>query len=401
MPGLGRRTFAPGEVLTATNVMGYLQDQAVMNFAGTAARGSAIGSAVSQGMVSYLDDTNSIEVYKTVGTAVAGWEPVNLAQSPNIIINGGLDIWQRGTSFAVGIGVPYTADRWQVIRGSGTAGMTVSRQATGLTSFQYCLRAQRDSGDTNTTAALQVFQSIESAESIKLAGKTVTFSFYARAGANFSATGSAVNFALKTGTSTDANVRVGGFSGSATDIANTNFTLTTSWARYFVTATVPANSTQLGFIFSYTGTGTAGAADFFDITGVQLEAGSTPTVFRRNANSVQGELATCQRYYWRWTQEVNLQSTAIGYLWGAGEMLFHFNTPVQLRATPTTVGYSAPSATYFLGNGTNYTGATNPVSVWGSRNHVSFLFTGTGATTNQVAHVRPPLNTFFFADAEL
>ena len=67
MPGLGRRTFAPGEVLTATNVMGYLQDQAVMTFAGTAARGSAIGTAVSEGMVSYLADSDFIEFYN--GTA--------------------------------------------------------------------------------------------------------------------------------------------------------------------------------------------------------------------------------------------------------------------------------------------------------------------------------------------
>lgn len=63
MAGLGRRTFAPGEVLTSTNVMGYLQDQAVMTFAGTAARGSAIGTAVSEGMVSYLKDTDTVQVY--------------------------------------------------------------------------------------------------------------------------------------------------------------------------------------------------------------------------------------------------------------------------------------------------------------------------------------------------
>ncbi len=63
MAGLGRRTFAAGEVLTASNVMGYLQDQAVMNFAGTAARGSAIGTAVAEGMVSYLADSNMIETY--------------------------------------------------------------------------------------------------------------------------------------------------------------------------------------------------------------------------------------------------------------------------------------------------------------------------------------------------
>lgn len=62
MAGLGRRTFAAGEVLTAANVMGYLQDQAVMNFAGTAARGSAIASP-SEGMVTYLADSNTIETY--------------------------------------------------------------------------------------------------------------------------------------------------------------------------------------------------------------------------------------------------------------------------------------------------------------------------------------------------
>jgi hypothetical protein len=74
--GLGRRTFAPGEVLTASNVMNYLQDQAVMNFAGTAARGSAIGTAVSEGMVSYMNDTDNLEVYRAIGTAAPAWNPV-------------------------------------------------------------------------------------------------------------------------------------------------------------------------------------------------------------------------------------------------------------------------------------------------------------------------------------
>jgi hypothetical protein len=43
--------------------MNYLQDQAVMNFAGTAARGSAIGTAVQEGMISYLNDSNLLEAY--------------------------------------------------------------------------------------------------------------------------------------------------------------------------------------------------------------------------------------------------------------------------------------------------------------------------------------------------
>lgn len=63
MAGAGRRVFSPGEVLTASNTMNYLMDQSVMNFAGTAARGSAIGTAVAEGMVSYLQDTNTLQFY--------------------------------------------------------------------------------------------------------------------------------------------------------------------------------------------------------------------------------------------------------------------------------------------------------------------------------------------------
>ena len=56
MAGLGRKTFSSGEVLTAANVQGYLMDQAVMVFAGTAARGSAIPTP-SAGMVAYSTAT--------------------------------------------------------------------------------------------------------------------------------------------------------------------------------------------------------------------------------------------------------------------------------------------------------------------------------------------------------
>jgi hypothetical protein len=56
-----RKVFTAGEVLAAADVNEFLQDQAVMSFAGTAARGSAIGTAV-EGMVSYLEDIDSLSV---------------------------------------------------------------------------------------------------------------------------------------------------------------------------------------------------------------------------------------------------------------------------------------------------------------------------------------------------
>lgn len=62
MPGLGRKTFTAGEVLTAANVQGYLMDQSVMVFAGTAARSSAIGTA-SNGMLTYDTVTDKLDLY--------------------------------------------------------------------------------------------------------------------------------------------------------------------------------------------------------------------------------------------------------------------------------------------------------------------------------------------------
>ena len=71
MSGLGYKTFSAGEILTAANVQGYLQDQSVMVFADSAARSSALGTAVSQGMVSYLQDTSKLQVYGTAWADVS------------------------------------------------------------------------------------------------------------------------------------------------------------------------------------------------------------------------------------------------------------------------------------------------------------------------------------------
>jgi hypothetical protein len=62
MAGAGRKVFTAGDVLTASQVQDYLQDQAVMNFATNAARSSAIASP-TEGMVSYIADTNEVDVY--------------------------------------------------------------------------------------------------------------------------------------------------------------------------------------------------------------------------------------------------------------------------------------------------------------------------------------------------
>jgi hypothetical protein len=56
-----RKVFTAGEVLAAADVNSFLMDQTVMTFAGTAARGSAIGTA-TEGMVAYLQDSNILSI---------------------------------------------------------------------------------------------------------------------------------------------------------------------------------------------------------------------------------------------------------------------------------------------------------------------------------------------------
>ena len=187
----------------------------------------------------------------------------------NPLINSCFDIWQRGTTFAISTSNTYTADRWQGYRGS--AGLTVSRQATNDTTnlpiIQYAARVQRDSGNTGT-GDLVFAQNIESVNSTRYAGQTVTMSFYARAGANYSAASSALKVFLQTGTGTDQNWISP--TGAAYPI-NTTATLTTTWQRFTFTATIASTATQLFPYFVETPVGTAGTNDYFEITGVQID----------------------------------------------------------------------------------------------------------------------------------
>jgi len=83
MAGAGAKLFTSGAVLTAAQVNTYLMDQAVMRFANEAARTAAFGGAgepvLASGMVSYLIDIASVQVYN--GSA---W----------VAIGGGADVLQ-------------------------------------------------------------------------------------------------------------------------------------------------------------------------------------------------------------------------------------------------------------------------------------------------------------------
>jgi hypothetical protein len=252
----------------------------------------------------------------------------------NAIINGGFDIWQRGTS-NVTTYLAYTADRWQ--KGGGThfgISRTTVSDTTNLPFIQYAARMQRTPSSATTTL-MDFGYSMETADAIKFAGQRVTLSFYARKGANYSgADGASFGFALYTGTGTDQSLMLG-YTGSAATL-NTGTTLTTSMARYSATVTIPTTTTEIGLYFSYTPTGTAGANDYVDITGVQLELGSTATPFSRNSGTIQSELAACQRYYLLVASGVGSPIAAAWYPTSTA-MSTIVNFPVEMRTSSPTL----------------------------------------------------------------
>ena len=251
------------------------------------------------------------------------------AGARNLIINGGFQCWQRGTSVGDGSTVlndEFLADRWRCDDGVG-GNMIISQQSftTGQTDvpnnpkFYHRL-------DFPTTAPSDngiVEQRIEGVSTA--AGETVTLSFWAKGTMSSSIS---INIVQYFGT--------GGSPSATVDTSITTFSLTSSWVKHTVNINVPSISGKtigsdtndyLSVKF-LTGTNTGQ----FDLAQVQLEVGETATPFEHR--SYGDELARCQRYGWRIAE--GLQKRVATGVWNnstSADIIWPL--PVQMRAAPT------------------------------------------------------------------
>jgi len=261
----------------------------------------------------------------------------------NPILNSAFQVSQRGTSFSASnsASTSYWLDRWSMYFGT-TTGYTLSQQSvsdsTNLPSIQYCARIARANATTGSNGGT-IGQSIEILNSVPFAGKPITLSFYARKGALYS--GTTITATLKSGTGTsDSNGIYNTYTGQAT-VATTSPTLTTTWVRYSVTGTVGSTATQLALSIDSAHTGTSGATDYYEITGLQIDIGSVALPFRTYAGTIQGELAACQRYYQRFTNLTTASYLQNGVAWSTTAAIVPVKLTTTMRIAPTAIDYAS------------------------------------------------------------
>jgi hypothetical protein len=314
-----------------------------------------LGDSIDASMGELLGGTTGQVLSKTSNTSMDFTWTTPSGGSSNVagkngVLNSNFSIWQRGTSGTAnsfGVGAGYNADRWQNYY-AGT--LTVSQQSTNDTTnlpfIRYCARVQRNLAQTNT-GGLSMSQSIETNNSKPYAGKTVTFSFYARAGANYSATSNALGVRVQGGTGTDENV-VFGYTGY-TFLLNTTNTLTTTWQRFTHTFSVGSTYTELGVEFIETPTGVAGVNDYFEVTGVQLEIASSASAYSPCTSTQALELAACQRYYYRLSSPGSgFKLIAAGQFYSTTKAYAPITFPVTMRTSPTALDTTATASDYGL-----------------------------------------------------
>jgi hypothetical protein len=154
-----------------------------------------------------------------------------------------------------------------------------------------------------------------------------------------------------------------GSGGSASvDTTNGTVSVTTAWTRVTKTITVPSISGKtIGTgncleVFLYSFGDTIPVSGTIDIWGVQLEYGSKATPFQTATGTIQGELAACQRYYWRQTAGTTYTYHGLGYGYSTTAALFLIKHPVRMRVVPTSFEYA--NLAIDLYGVTNYTFTT-------------------------------------------
>lgn len=278
----------------------------------------------------------------------------------NSLIGGdfGLNLWQRGTTGAsTTTALLYGPDRWWGISGTGTAFTQIKETAAADTPnglYSASDRVQRTASQTGVLP-ICVGQALTTGNSYRFAGQRAEFIFWVKSGANFSPAGAALSATIGYSVGGSADQAASAFqAGTWTGQVNstTAFAASSTWTRYSVVATVPAAISQIGVQLCYTPVGTAGANDWFEFTGAQLDVNPSAVALSGQVNTVGtgGNAAAFQHrdaqteanlqyaYFYRFAEPASGAGVnGICQATGANTNACTLNMPLVMRATTPTI----------------------------------------------------------------
>jgi hypothetical protein len=298
-------------------------------------------------------------------------ESAQYAAGKNKIINGDFGINQRAFTSTTTTST-FGFDRWYYNASGGTA--TYSTQAFTVGTAPVAGYEGVNFARLACTIGNDFCSLIQRIEDVRtLAGQTATLSFWAK-GTNPATLGSL-------GATLEQNFGSGG--SSSVVLTQQSFVLTANWQRYSLTYTVPSisgktigTSSSLAVVI---GQGTSTSTDSFtmDLWGVQVEEGSTASPFQTATGTIQGELAACQRYYYRVTSDAANKLFGMGQAYSTTQAYCQIPFPVTMRSVPTALEQNGTAADYRLLNASAVASNLSSVLTFNSATVASGAVTGT------------------------
>ena len=310
-----------------------------------------------------------------IGITVANINGTQIGGRRNIIINGAMNVAQRGTSSTTD--GYQTVDRFSVEDGNEDESCT--REQAAVTSggaynagFRNCLKITNgnQTGGAGATDYIQIMQRVEaqnmanSGWNFPSSSSFITLSFWVKtsvaqafSGSLRTADGTAYSYKFDTpiippntwtkvvktipGNSnlTFADDNGDGLSVYLYAYLGTTYTSSNTNTETWITAATDTYSNDMSQNWWTTNDAT------FEVTGFQLEVGPQATAFEHR--SFGEELALCQRYYYRITPS-NQGFYGVGNIDGGNQGQILINFPVTMRSKPTSLETTGTATDYIL-----------------------------------------------------
>jgi hypothetical protein len=353
--------------------------------------------------------TQARDIADLAGAATAG-----TITGRNLIINGAMQVAQRGTS-STSTGYQ-TVDRFQVVTSATDELAITQSQSTTVPSGQgfansYKIEVTTEESALATDEIFRILAKLEAQNLQQLAygtssAKSLTLSFWVRSSLtgkysvllyqDDAARSNTPSFTIDTadtweyktitidgdtgGTINDDNgagININFVLAAGTDFAGTPHT---GWGAYTATDDF-AHDDQVNFA-AQTGT--------FYLTGVQLEVGETATPFEHR--SYGDELAKCQRYYFKLAVEDSADSFCTGACDSSAGTSANgtISFPVTMRNSPTAIETSGTAGDYQIrSKGSNKGGGSVPTYIRATKHTAYVQFAGaTGLTQGAACTLR-------------